>query len=96
MLLIVHIFWNKLQKKNCKSYRYNATATTKMTMFFSFCLLRDSVTRYVACLKFCLKFNIAKTKVMVFGQFSRLVPSLTKISINGELIEYVEKCKYLG
>ena len=48
------------------------------------------------CLKFCLRFNIAKTKVMVFGRLSRSVPSLARISINGEMIEYVEKCKYLG
>ena len=56
--------------------------------------LMDACASY--CLKFCLKFNIAKTKVMVFGKFSRLVPSLAKISINGVLIDYVEKCKYLG
>ena len=48
------------------------------------------------CKQFCLKFNIGKTKVMVFGRLSRLVSSLERISINGELIEYVEKCKYLG
>ena len=48
------------------------------------------------CLQFCLKFNIAKTKVMVFGRLSRSLSLLERISINGELIEYVEKCKYLG
>ena len=62
---------------------------------------RDALQRLLdACasyrLKFCLKFNIAKTKVMVFGKLSRSAPSLARISINGELIEYVEKCKYLG
>ena len=48
------------------------------------------------CFQFCLKFNIGKTKIMVFGRLSRSVSSLERISINGELIEYVEKCKYLG
>ena len=48
------------------------------------------------CLRYCLKFNIAKTKVMVFGKLSRSTSSLAKISIRGEYIDYVESCKYLG
>ena len=48
------------------------------------------------CLRYCLKFNIAKTKVMVFGKLSRKMPSLAKISIDGQCIDYVESCKYLG
>ena len=48
------------------------------------------------CEKFCLKFNVAKTKVMVFGKLSRTVSSLARISICGEFVDYVEKCKYLG
>ena len=56
--------------------------------------LIDACASY--CLNFCLKFNIGKTKVMVFGRLSRSVSSLEKISINDEVIEYVKKCKYLG
>ena len=48
------------------------------------------------CSRYCLKFNVAKTKVMVFGKLSRVVPTLAKISIHGESIEYVQSCKYLG
>ena len=48
------------------------------------------------CLKFCLKFNISKTKVIVFGKLSKSLSSLAKISFQGETIEYVETCKYLG
>ena len=48
------------------------------------------------CLKFCLKFNVNKTKVMVFGRLSRSVSSLAKVTINGQIVEYVESCKYLG
>ena len=48
------------------------------------------------CSKYCLKFNVAKTKVMVFGKLSRVVSTLAKITIHGESIEYVQSCKYLG
>ena len=48
------------------------------------------------CLRFCLKFNVAKTKVMVFGKLSRVVPSLAKITLHGQCVEYVQSCKYLG
>ena len=48
------------------------------------------------CQKFCLKFNVAKTKVMVFGKFSRSISSLAKVSVGDVLVDYVEKCKYLG
>ena len=48
------------------------------------------------CLEFCLKFNVGKTKVMVFGKLSKSVHSLAKIALNGEEIEYVSSCKYLG
>ena len=48
------------------------------------------------CLRYCLKFNIAKTKVLVFGKLSKAMPSLAKISIDGQYIDYVESCKYLG
>ena len=48
------------------------------------------------CSRYCLKFNVAKTKVIVFGKLSRDLPSLAKITINGESVEYVKSCKYLG
>ena len=48
------------------------------------------------CSRYCLKFNVAKTKVMVFGKLSRSLSSLAKITVEGESIEYVNKCKYLG
>ena len=48
------------------------------------------------CRDFCLKFNIAKTKIMVFGKLSKSVDSLAKISLYGEEITYVKTCKYLG
>ena len=48
------------------------------------------------CSRYCLTFNVAKTKVMVFGKLSRVVPSLAKINLHGEGIEYVNSCKYLG
>ena len=48
------------------------------------------------CVKYCLKFNFSKTKVIVFGKLSKSLSSLAKISFQGESIEYVETCKYLG
>ena len=48
------------------------------------------------CSRYCLKFNVAKTKVIVFGKLSRVLPSLAKLTINGESVEYVQSCKYLG
>ena len=48
------------------------------------------------CKKFCLRFNVSKTKVMVFGKFSRISSSLSKISLQGIALDYVQKCKYLG
>ena len=48
------------------------------------------------CARYCLKFNVAKTKIMVFGKLSRVLPSLAKITIHGESIDYVNSCKYLG
>ena len=48
------------------------------------------------CNQFCLQFNFAKTKVMVFGKLSRSVSSISKISLQGISIDFVTKCKYLG
>ena len=48
------------------------------------------------CVEYCLKFNVAKTKVMVFGKISNLVGDLACIDLNGESIEFVSKCRYLG
>ena len=83
-----------------------------MINFFIACLLfaddmsliaptREALQRMIDvcaayCSRFCLKFNVAKTKVMVFGKLSRVLPSLAKITIHGEGIEYVNSCKYLG
>ena len=83
-----------------------------MINFFIACLLfaddmsliaptREALQRMIDvcaayCSRFCLKFNVAKTKVMVFGKLSRVLPSLAKITIHGESIEYVNSCKYLG
>ena len=83
-----------------------------MIEFFMACLLfaddmtlisptRDALQRLLDvcaeyCLKFCLKFNISKTKVMVFGKLCKSIRTLAKLEINGEPIEFVESCKYLG
>ena len=48
------------------------------------------------CRKFCLQFNVNKTKVMVFGKLSNATFSLANISFQGVPLEYVQKCKYLG
>ena len=48
------------------------------------------------CSRYCLRFNVAKTKVLVFGKLSRSLSSLAKITVEGISIEYVNKCKYLG
>ena len=56
--------------------------------------LLDICAQY--CTKFCLKFNVSKTKVLIFGKLSRSIESLAKLKINGESIEFVKSCKYLG
>ena len=48
------------------------------------------------CAAFCLKFNVDKTKIMVFGKASTSVSSLACIVLHGKSIEYVSTCKYLG
>ena len=48
------------------------------------------------CSEFCLTFNVAKTKMMVFGKASSSVSSLACISLQGNPIEFVKTCKYLG
>ena len=48
------------------------------------------------CMEFCLKFNVGKTKIIVFGKLSKSVDSLAKFYLYGEQIEYVITCKYLG
>ena len=50
----------------------------------------------VYCQKFCLKFNVRKTKTMVFGKMHSLTNSLTELKLRGIPIEYVEKYRYLG
>lgn len=44
------------------------------------------------CLEFCLKFNVEKTKIMVFGKASNAVSDLSCIDLNGRSIEFVSKC----
>ena len=41
------------------------------------------------CLDFCLKFNVSKTKIMVFGKFSLMTDSLSRIELHGTPIEFV-------
>ena len=48
------------------------------------------------CTKFCLKFNVGKTQVMVFGKLSSSLSLIAKISLQDVTIEYVKSCKYLG
>ena len=48
------------------------------------------------CEKFCPKFNVNKTKIMIFGRLSSSTESLPQISLNGEPVNYVLTCKYLG
>ena len=48
------------------------------------------------CSKFCLRFNVSKTKVMIFGKLSRSPLLPAKISLQGVLLDYVPSCKYLG
>ena len=48
------------------------------------------------CVKFCLKFNVNKTKMLVFGKMYAVTNSLATFCLNGDTIEYVDSCKYLG
>ena len=48
------------------------------------------------CADFCLKFNVEKTKMMIFGKMSASVSSLACIELDGKPIEFVNSCKYLG
>ena len=46
------------------------------------------------CRKFCLSFNVKKSKVMVFGKSSK--DSLMPLTLNGSNMDYVNEWKYLG
>ena len=48
------------------------------------------------CRKFCLKFNIGKTKTMLFGKLSSSIDSLAELTLRGIPIGFVEKYRYLG
>ena len=48
------------------------------------------------CKQFCLRFNVAKTKIMVFGKLSNSLSSIAEISLHGSSISYVTSAKYLG
>ena len=57
-------------------------------------LLLNACAAY--CSQYCLKFNVGKTQVMVFGKLSASLSSIAKISLQDVPIEYVKSCKYLG
>ena len=48
------------------------------------------------CSEFCLKFNVGKTKVMLFGKSTIPMNDLAPIRLRGQPIEFVNSCKYLG
>ena len=48
------------------------------------------------CEKYCLKFNVKKTKVMVIGKLSTCTDSLANLHIGTASIEYVKSYRYLG
>ena len=56
--------------------------------------LLDICARY--CEKFCLKFNVNKSKVMVFGKFSQTTDTLGKLYVRDVALEYVTSYRYLG
>ena len=62
---------------------------------------RDSLQRLINicaiyCRDYCLKFNIGKTKIMIFGKLSLSLSSVAKIVVDNKPIEYVTSCRYLG
>ena len=48
------------------------------------------------CSEFCLRFNVKKTKVMIFGKNSASIDSLAQLNLGGQDIKFVSSCKYLG
>ena len=48
------------------------------------------------CTEFCLRFNVSKTKVMIFGKYSALTDSLARLKLAGQEIDFVTSCKYFG
>jgi hypothetical protein len=48
------------------------------------------------CDKFCLKINVSKTKVMIFGKLSKCFESVAPLYLNNVAIENVDSWKYLG
>ena len=51
---------------------------------------------YDYCSKFCLKFNVNKTKVIVFGKCVSNLDLLANVQINGVPLVYVRSYRYLG
>ena len=51
---------------------------------------------YDYCAKFCLNFNVKKSKVMVFGRSSSITDSLCNLTLGDSIIEYVRSYRYLG
>ena len=48
------------------------------------------------CTEFCLRFNVKKTKVMIFGKYSAITDTLAQLSLGGQYIDFASSCKYLG
>ena len=45
---------------------------------------------------FCLKFNVDKSKIMVFGKLHNVIDSISPLVLNNDPIEYVTSMRYLG
>ena len=56
--------------------------------------LLDICSEY--CSKFCLNFNIGKTKVVVFGKSASTLELLAPLHINNVPIDFVKSYRYLG
>ena len=72
----------------------NLTKQEFIALFRKNNLKKDICSEY--CRKFCLQFNVSKTKVMVFGRSSSLTNSLASLYIDNVAIEYVHSYRYLG
>ena len=46
------------------------------------------------CERYCLSFNVKKSKVMVFGK--RSACNILPLTLNGSPIDFIEEWKYLG
>ena len=46
--------------------------------------------------KYCLKFNVSKSNVMVFGKASGMVKTVSPLLLGGDSLDFVTSTKYLG